>query len=325
MSPGVVPEMDLAGGYSGYSMGAAVAVLAAGALVAGARSLVARKLVVISRISQDQNLEWYSFCYVCYFFYFCYFCSLSLTLQETKESLAWHQVQLLASKGRLCRPGVLERCGWLGTCHSWVVCLKIMELRFAIIGQSRSRKKGLLIRSEMENLWRFKWILPQDMQFWTKCCFSQTVQTILRSFSHTLSLSPFSRSLSCRYLPCACSRLLARWHTDEQGRQRRQPPGDHWTRSSHSWLSFAKGWIRQLHWLPPRWHCNERSRTGGIWMVDCIGTGMKTGLDRRLREPAETLAQCTRNCIPAFCIGSGFAMSFPNRNRTVYNFPTSST
>jgi len=35
--------MDLAGGYSGYSMGAAVAVLAAGALVAGARSLVARK------------------------------------------------------------------------------------------------------------------------------------------------------------------------------------------------------------------------------------------------------------------------------------------
>ncbi|CAL1149572.1 unnamed protein product [Cladocopium goreaui] len=43
MSPGVVPEMDLAGGYSGYSMGAAVAVLAAGALVAGARSLVARK------------------------------------------------------------------------------------------------------------------------------------------------------------------------------------------------------------------------------------------------------------------------------------------
>ena len=168
MSPGVVPEMDLAGGYSGYSMGAAVAVLAAGALVAGARSLVARKLVVISRISQDQNLEWYGFCYVCYFFYFCYFCSLSLTLQETKESLACHQVQLLASKGRLCRPGVLERCGWLGTCHSWVVCLKIMELRFAIIGQSRSRKKGLLIRSEMENLWRFKWILPQDMQFWTK-------------------------------------------------------------------------------------------------------------------------------------------------------------
>jgi hypothetical protein len=57
MSPGVVPEMDLAGGYSGYSMGAAVAVLAAGALVAGARSLVARILVVISRISQDQNLE----------------------------------------------------------------------------------------------------------------------------------------------------------------------------------------------------------------------------------------------------------------------------
>ena len=56
MSPGVVPEMDLAGGYSGYSgysMGAAVAVLAAGALAVGARSLVARKLVEIPTMSQD--------------------------------------------------------------------------------------------------------------------------------------------------------------------------------------------------------------------------------------------------------------------------------
>ena len=38
-------------------------------------------------------------------------------------------------------------------------------------------------------------------------------------------------------------RLLAGRHTNEQGRQRHQPPWDHWTRPSHSRISIAKGWV----------------------------------------------------------------------------------
>ena len=55
-------------------------------------------------------------------------------------------------------------------------------------------------------------------------------------------------------------RLLARWHTHEQGGQRHQPSWDHWTRPSHSRISIAKGQLHQLYWLPPWWYPNERSR-----------------------------------------------------------------
>ena len=78
---------------------------------------------------------------------------------DAKESLAWHQVQLLPSEGRLRRPGVLERCGWLGTelvvqlglWKSWV-SYGIPFHHHCYLCPKQVRRKKVLIRSEMDNL-----------------------------------------------------------------------------------------------------------------------------------------------------------------------------
>ena len=55
-------------------------------------------------------------------------------------------------------------------------------------------------------------------------------------------------------------RLLAGRHANEPCRQRHQPPWDHWTGSTYSWLAIATSQLHQFGGIFAGWHSYERRR-----------------------------------------------------------------